>query len=98
MPGDLVVVSFVGLANNVVVKKSSALPSHALPRAFMENGRVDEVSKIPFFVVPQVAPLTDLVFILDQTESHFVRVSLFEVRPLAPVSYTHLTLPTTPYV
>ena len=83
VPRNLVVVSFVGLANNMVVKKPSALPPHAFPSAFVKNRRVDQVSEVPFFVVPQVAPLTDLVFVLNQTEPHLISISLFEVRPLA---------------
>ena len=86
MPRDLFVVALVWLTDDVIVKEASAFPAHALPRSGVEDGRVNQLSKGSFLCVPQIPPLADLVFILNQREIHLVCIALFQGTPLCKSS------------
>ena len=86
VPRDLFVVALVWLTDDVIVKEASAFPAHALPRSGVEDGRVNQISKVSFLCVPQIPPLADLVFILNQREIHLVCIALFQGTPLCKSS------------
>ena len=86
MPRNLVVVSFVWFTNNVIMKKTSALPIHARPGTLVEHRSENQIMKIPFLSVPKIPPLANFVFIFHQTQSHLISITFLEIGPLTKSS------------
>ena len=90
--------AFEGLriANREIWRTNSilAVPDHNVPTTDREKGILDPISKIQIDTLDDNCKKNKLM----QFQMDDIRQGIVHVIGPEPVSYTHLTLPTTPYV
>ena len=92
-------VSYIGSLVGEQTRAAKARIVMANPKGTWRPGLAVNVALVSDEVDVPVAVTTDSIQTLGNATVVFGRYGeLFEARPLEPVSYTHLTLPTTPYV